>query len=1204
MKAHTCTLLLLHALACFASERVLYVSPSPAESPCPAEPCHTLSEYAHNIDKYVSDNTKFVFLPGTHYLDTDFRVSNISSLVLLGDNSSLPELSSSVLCSNTAAMVAITGVSQLLMSNLEVAYCRSVLSISMEMVDSATLSSFHLLNSKTLNIYKSTALLEDTNFTNNTGTGCGGSVRIEYSNVTLNGTSSFTHSNTSESGGGMCVIESSLIAHGNVTFYGNSVIQDGGGLFVNSSFILKFTGTITFSGNYANGSGGGIAAYSNVTFSGAAIFSYNRCNSIGSAFYSDASIDFTGDTVFAENEALANVSCGMNCYFSKPVYVLSVRESIVSKNSLLIRRNGLGYFRCSCIIESFGYTHLSGFVNVSDNCGGICLGGVGKLQGNFTFSRNHATALDIDSINITIEGSFLFLDNSNEGSFSAIQSNITVLSNTSLQFIGNRDKYEDGGALDLLESVLILLSSSSIVFIRNHASKSGGAVYFYDSYIELSTNTTLDFTDNTVEDKGGAIYMRDTIPSLYCLSDDFITRNTYNCFFQVPQDYKYSDIMLTFHNNSATSSSDIYGGMLNWCNLKFHNTTSFSDVLNHTVPHYDALDVSSPPFQLCYCAEDTMDCMDNLLEKTVYPGEIINISVVAKGQNEGISPATVVIHPIEPFSGTTLLPVYGPYTSVNCSTIEYKVVSVTLDDAFYGLAVDNCGSDVQSKNAIYIRIHMKMCLSFFELDSGFCQCNKLKKYAKVDCDITDQSIAREGSTWIGYDNASESYIIHQYCPLDYCTTKRVCFNYTQVDRQCKSNRKGQLCGECIERYSLLMGTSQCGKCTNKSILWFIFFAFAGVALVVLLLVLRLTVVDGTINGLIFYINIFQSNKYEFIGSKNKSVVLELFLAWLNLDLGIKSCLYDGMDTYQNTWLQFLFPLYIWVLIGIVILSSRWSSWVTRKLGTNPVAVLATLVFLSYNKILHTVVTIVSATNLLYVNTNSSENKSLVWLYDANISYLGSKHAPLFGVALLFICLFLLPYTLLLVFGPCIQAKSNLKIFCWVNKPMFKYFLDNYHAPYQNRHRYWTGLMLLVRIAILIVFVSDVSNDPLQYLLAIITVVIFVGSRGWTLGTLGIYKNHWIDLLNVSFMFNLVILSTVILFCESEQVRKENQIIIGYVSLGVAFVTFLGIIIYHVYLQLQNTKIVKKLKYTFRNKSEEENDSLIDILATRSRHDIS
>ena len=38
----------------------------------------------------------------------------------------------------------------------------------------------------------------------------------------------------------------------------------------------------------------------------------------------------------------------------------------------------------------------------------------------------------------------------------------------------------------------------------------------------------------------------------------------------------------------------------------------------------------------------------------------------------------------------------------------------------------------------------------------------------------------------------------------------------------------------------------------------------------------------------------------------------IFIAWLNLDFGIETCFYDGMDAYSKTWLQFVFPLYIWV----------------------------------------------------------------------------------------------------------------------------------------------------------------------------------------------------------------------------------------------------------------------------------------------------
>ena len=68
-------------------------------------------------------------------------------------------------------------------------------------------------------------------------------------------------------------------------------------------------------------------------------------------------------------------------------------------------------------------------------------------------------------------------------------------------------------------------------------------------------------------------------------------------------------------------------------------------------------------------------------------------------------------------------------------------------------------------------------------------------------------------------------------------------------------------------------------------------------------------------------------------------------------------LYNGMDTYAHTWMQFQFPFYIWILIGIIIIIGHYSVWMTRRLGSNPVAVLAMLILLSYAKLLRTVITV-------------------------------------------------------------------------------------------------------------------------------------------------------------------------------------------------------------------------------------------------------
>ena len=40
--------------------------------------------------------------------------------------------------------------------------------------------------------------------------------------------------------------------------------------------------------------------------------------------------------------------------------------------------------------------------------------------------------------------------------------------------------------------------------------------------------------------------------------------------------------------------------------------------------------------------------------------------------------------------------------------------------------------------------------------------------------------------------------------------------------------------------------------------------------------------------------------------------LSVFFAWLNLDFGIETCFYNGMDPYSQTWLQFIFPAYVYI----------------------------------------------------------------------------------------------------------------------------------------------------------------------------------------------------------------------------------------------------------------------------------------------------
>ena len=233
---------------------------------------------------------------------------------------------------------------------------------------------------------------------------------------------------------------------------------------------------------------------------------------------------------------------------------------------------------------------------------------------------------------------------------------------------------------------------------------------------------------------------------------------------------------------------------------------------------------------------------------------------------------------------------------------------------------------------------------------------------------------------------------------------------------------------------------------------------------------------------------------------------------------------------------------------------------SKLTGTNPLAAVSTLILLSYNKILRTVVSSMSYTELNYEHHSSKG-----WLYDGNVPFLKGKHIYMFAFAVIVSLAVVLPYTLLLLFGQCIISKSNCRIFHWVNNSKVKAFLDTYHGPYRVQHRYWPGLLLLIRVILLPPLASSHSNDASINLLAVIMVVIAIITWGWMAG--GVHRNKWLDVLEASIMLNLGTLTAATYYCNMHGIPPNN---ISSASLGVLFIKFIGIMVYHVILTLKDS----------------------------------
>ena len=616
----------------------------------------------------------------------------------------------------------------------------------------------------------------------------------------------------------------------------------------------------------------------------------------------------------------------------------------------------------------------------------------------------------------------------------------------------------------------------------------------------------------------------------------------------------------------------IGGGIEDSCGNRVGGNFNNSPIeIINSISHIEGTDdvtatISSDPFQVCFCNNGIPDCAIERSVETV-TGKAFSLSMVTVGQGNFTVPSSVRVSLDASFQIDPAQNIQE--TGKLCTSISYSLFSSEPSVLFVVYPEGPCRDIGIARREV--KVTFLPCPDGFMLSGLECVCEERLQPYTTNCSVDDGSIERQDNNfWMSavYSNGTyEGLILHpSRCPFDYCVSTPVKVTLSSIDAQCDHNHSGILCGSCIQHFSVSLGSLHCLSCNNVYLTLLLPFALAGVALVVLLLFLRLTVSYGTLNGLIFYANTVQINRHIFfpLGETN---VLTVFIAWVNLDLGIETCFYDGMNVYVFTWLQYLFPFYVWFLVGLIIVLCHYSSTVSNRLGTNPVAVLATLVFVSYTKILRTIITSLSYTSLEYPD-GSHQN---VWFSSGDILYFKQRDHVVLGVFAILVLIFLfLPYTFLLFFGHKLLAYSDRWALSWLNKMMP--FLDAYYAPFKQEHRYWVGFMLIIRCALFLTFaLNDLGNASIN-LITITSVTAGLMVIAWLKGR--IYRELYNDVLEASFILNLCIFAA----ATYHVVETEgSQTGLAYASVGIAFATFIGILTLHIYLRLKGTALWMKLK---------------------------
>ena len=1168
-------LLVPNGLVCRAGE--CFVKPTdPANSTCPGEPCYTLNEYASDIaTHHFGSNVTVLFRSGTHALNQSIDVSGVDNLALVGLNS--PWITQ-IVCEIDSGLIGLsfTNISVLTIKNIGFINCHGSVAQGVHIRMEA-------LHFKTVVNLTVTDIL----VRNCSEVGLGLENIMGYSEI-----SSVTFSNNHK--GHICIGYSD--ANNSHITIRNSMFEFGGtpiDIFINNPLYKIVLDIINITTHEC------MSWYADVTltiyyfvpfFVDVNIKESRISSSRGAAIY--LNLPYGTDAIHPSTivsiciidcTIIGNQKGGVSIKVREPLsnaiqsYMLFIKivNSQITNNEIWMFDDSQG---SALAVIYPGYRYSANVISriVIDTV---------------TFAHNYVKMAVVEPCHSTAEYMATV--------FLAYAQNIYF---SNCQFVGST-----GTAVYAFQSVIHV--HHTVSFINNTACKGAAMAFYGNSSLIVHKGSHLHFINNHAENVGGAIFVDEKLPTAAFVYHMLL--HTPHCFLWFADAKTSKDILLnarfTFSNNEAKNGGNaIYGGLSDTCLIAPILSKDDIESRHWTIFIYlrliskfeppiskDLSVISSDPVHVCFCENGKPNHTALLINQARYPGETFTISAVVVGQMFGAVSGSVYARFIPHDSDKEVpqleeLQQVQQTGSTQCSELSYTVLSsnrvvvlaltptsatvLTYPDIDrLNKVISNYEYDEKSQTIlslpIYINITLRLCPPGFILSDhpARCVCDFQLEKNNFTCKIRDQTVLRRGTVWINASIIEKGVIIYYHCPFGYCSQAEIGVNLEAPDSQCTMNRSGILCGRCRSGLSLVLGTSQCRSCSNEYLAILIIFAAAGFALVVFLKVLNFTVTEGTINGLVFYANIIGANQAILFPS-GRTNILTVFIAWVNLDFGIQICFFNGLNGYWKTWFQLIFPLYIWIVAALMITLSHYYTLVARLFGRNSVAILATLVLLSYAKLLRTIITVFSFAVLKLPN----DSKCVVWLLDGNIKFFGTTHTPLFLVSLSFLLLLWLPYTAILVSVQCLQKYTNLKVVRWIVK--LKPFFDAHFGHLKDKHRYWVGALLLVRGVLFLIFAANPTNAPSVNLLAIAIFSILLLAYTGNVGQ--VYKLWYLSLLENSFLINLAVLSAASLYVQPSISGQEAM---THISVSIAFVQFVGVVIFHAWKAVKVTTLWRTLK---------------------------
>ncbi|XP_065910756.1 uncharacterized protein [Dysidea avara] len=490
--------------------------------------------------------------------------------------------------------------------------------------------------------------------------------------------------------------------------------------------------------------------------------------------------------------------------------------------------------------------------------------------------------------------------------------------------------------------------------------------------------------------------------------------------------------------------------------------------------------------------------------------------------------------------------------------------------------------------------------------NSHCECYTAKDV--VSCTPRHTTIKR--NFWFGVVSNATTVSV---CPSGYCNFNRMEVSRGEFllspvqDDQCGPHRTGPACGNCHSGYTLSLDSVDCistDKCSPGFVVLIIgstivyWMLVISVSFLLMLIMYRLKCNIGYLYGIVYFYSVADILLGQVLSlSKEASYLAPISGTIFKLYPGFlyKVCFVQGMRGIDQYAIHYVHPTVVILLLYLLSrfakcsgrcekFSRRFTNFIS-KAAIPTICLMLTLAYVS----------VADASLQLLRSIQFTDVDGIFTYHSPGMKYFTDRHILYFIIAMLYELAIVVGLPILLLSEPFVNHKINFtRINLCCTKLNLKPLLDQFQGCYKDKYRWFAGVYLISRQAILVIVVINFSDYYTElYLLMTISVIAALLHH-----FVQPYKS---DLLN---KYDAIILHILILVLSLQMVAFSNGFTSNTIT-GTAYALFMLPLMIPVLFLFWHFKLCKRSNSMSNlNLISQEGNNFENIAQNRCSHEMS